>query len=88
MLKSGLENPDKYTIMRVTFPTIPPEQRFAWGIPLVLRFGFIFLLISLERGDTMKKNDSVTYKYGGFIALFLGLSIILVLELLVRWFGK
>ena len=87
MLKSGLENPDKYSIMRVTFPTIPPEQRFAWGIPLVLRFCFIFLLISLERGDTMKDNDIGTHKYAGFIALFLGLSTILLLELFIRWFS-
>ena len=55
--------------------------------PQFLRFGFIFLLISFERGDIMKDNNTEIPKYAGFIALFLGLSIILLLELVMRWFG-
>ena len=35
----------------------------------------------------MKDNDIGTPKYAGFLALFLGLSIILLLELLIRWFS-
>ena len=55
--------------------------------PQFLRFGFIFLLISFERGDIMKDNNTEIPKYAGFAALFLGLSIILLLELVMRWFG-
>jgi len=35
----------------------------------------------------MKDNNTEIPKYAGFAALFLGLSIILLLELVMRWFG-
>ena len=53
--------------------------------PRFLRFGFIFLLISLERGDTMNKDDLGIPQYLPFLAVFGGLLAVLLIELLTRW---
>jgi len=87
LLRFSLENPENYTIMRVTFPTIPPEQRFAWGIPPSFAVWVYFLLISFERGEGMNKDDLRIPKYLPFLAVFAGLFVILLIELLTRWFS-